>query len=65
MATLRVEEVEAVADDTASTARRPDAVMHWGGLAGRAALDILEWPAAAAVGVAVGRRRAHPHRTTT
>jgi hypothetical protein len=52
----------AVAEDIASTARRPDAVLYWAGLAGLAALGVLEWPAAAAVGVGVaiahGRRRA-------
>ncbi len=56
MATLRVKQVEAMADDIASKARRPDAVLCWGGLAGLAALGILEWPAAAAVEVAAGRR---------
>jgi hypothetical protein len=56
MATLRVKQVEAMADDIASTARRPDAVLCRGGLAGLAALGSLEWPAAAAVGVAAGRR---------
>ena len=62
MATQQVKQVEAVADDIASTARRPDAVMDRGGLAGPAALGSLEWPAAAAVGVAA---EARPHRATT
>jgi hypothetical protein len=52
----------AVAEDIASTARRPDAVLYWTGLAGLAVLGVLEWPAAAAVGVGIaianGRRRA-------
>jgi hypothetical protein len=43
----------AVAEDVLSTARRPDALLYWGGLAGLAALGVLEWPAAAAVGVGV------------
>ncbi|SFL55171.1 hypothetical protein [Geodermatophilus ruber] len=51
-----------VAADIVSTARRPDAVVYWGGLAGLVALGVLEWPAAAAVGVGVavasGARRA-------
>ena len=51
-----------VADDVASTARRPDAVLYWGGLAGLAALGVLEWPVAAVAGVGVavanGVRRA-------
>jgi hypothetical protein len=51
----------AVAEDIVSTARRPDAVLYWAGLAGLAALGALEWPAAAAVGVGIaiasGRRR--------
>jgi hypothetical protein len=65
MATLRVKQVEATADDIASTARRPDAVLCRGGLAGPAALGILEWPAATAAGVAAGRRRSCPHWATT
>jgi hypothetical protein len=60
--TLPVTVARVVADDIASTARRPDAVLYWGGLVGLAALGVLEWPAAAAVGVGVaiasGRRRA-------
>lgn len=51
-----------VAEDIVSTARRPDAVLYWGGLAGLAALGVLEWPAAVALGVGVavasGIRRA-------
>lgn len=65
MALLRVKEVKAVTDDIASTARRRDAVMYWGGLAGLAAVIILERPAAGGVGVAAERRRARPHRATT
>ena len=58
---LPVTVVAAVADDVAATARRPDAVVYWGGLVGMAALGVLEWPVAAAVGVGIavanGRRR--------
>jgi hypothetical protein len=50
-----------VADDVAAAARRPDAVIYWGGLGGMATLGVLEWPVAAAVGVGIavvnGRRR--------
>jgi hypothetical protein len=60
--TLPVTVARAVADDIASTARRPDAVLYWGGLVGLAALGVLEWPVAVAAGVGVavasGRRRA-------
>ena len=39
-------------------------LLYWGGLAGLAALGVLEWPAAVAVGVGVaiasGVRRARP-----
>lgn len=38
--------VRQVADDVASTARRPDAVVYVGGLLGQAALGVLEWPVA-------------------
>lgn len=54
--------VRQVADDVASTARRPDAVVYVGGLLGLAALGVLEWPVAAVAGVGVavanGVRRA-------
>jgi|tagenome__1003787_1003787.scaffolds.fasta_scaffold20800685_2 hypothetical protein len=67
-ATLPVKVVMTVADDIASTAHRPDAVLYWGGLAGLAALGIFEWPVAAAVGVGVavanGRRRPRPQQPT-
>ena len=53
IATAPITAVRSVADDVASTARRPDAVLYWGGLAGLAALGVLEWPAALAVGVGV------------
>ena len=52
IATAPITAVRNVADDVASTARRPDAVLYWGGLAGLAALGVLEWPAALAVGSA-------------
>lgn len=41
-----------VRDDVAA-ARRPDAVLYWGGAAGFAAMGVLEFPVAAAVGVGV------------
>ena len=60
--TLPVTVAKAVADDIVTTAQRPDAVLYWGGLAGLAALGIIDVPVAAAVGVGVaiagGRRRA-------
>jgi hypothetical protein len=52
----------AVVDDVVSAARRPDTVLYGGALIGLAALGVLEWPVAAAVGVGVavasGVRRA-------
>lgn len=42
-----------VAQDVVVTARRPEAVLYWGGLAALAALGVLDWPAAAALGVGV------------
>ena len=54
--------VREMADDVASTLRRPDAVLYLGGVVGLAALGILEWPVAAVAGVglavASGVRRA-------
>jgi hypothetical protein len=51
-----------LADDVASTLRRPDAVLYLAGVVGLATVGILEWPvvAVAGVGLAVanGRRRA-------
>jgi hypothetical protein len=51
-----------LAEDITRTARRPDAVLFWAGLAGLAALGALDWPAAAAIGVGIavasGARRA-------
>ncbi|MCU1615282.1 MAG: hypothetical protein JWO98_2822 [Frankiales bacterium] len=51
-----------VGEDITRTARRPDAVLFWAGLAGLAALGALDWPAAAAIGVGIavagGARRA-------
>jgi hypothetical protein len=50
-----------VADDVASTLRRPDAVLYLAGVVGLAALGVVEWPvvAVAGVGLAIanGRRR--------
>jgi hypothetical protein len=60
--TAPVTVVREVADDVASAARRPDAVVYWGGLAALAALGAIELPVAAALGVGVavagGIRRA-------
>ena len=51
-----------VADDVASTLRRPDAVLYLAGVVGLAAVGVLEWPVVAVAGVglaiASGRRRA-------
>lgn len=62
--TFPVTAVRAVAEDVVSTAKRPEALVYWGGLAGLAVLGALEWPVAAAVGVGVaianGRRRSRP-----
>src|SRR5689334_36239 len=41
------------ADDVAAAARRPDAVLYWGGLAALAALAAMVLPVAAAIGVGV------------
>jgi hypothetical protein len=61
LVTLPATVTREIADDIAETARRPDAVLYWGGLVGLAALGVLDWPAAvvAGVGVAIasGRRR--------
>src|SRR3954469_16978822 len=61
-ATLPAKVVMAVADDIASTARRPDAVLYWGGLAGLAALGVFEWagPPARGGGGGVGQRPPRP-----
>ena len=53
VATFPITAARAVAEDVVSAARRPDALAYWGGLAGLAALGILDWPVAAAVGVGV------------
>jgi hypothetical protein len=54
--------VRTLVDDVAGAARRPDAVLTWVGLAGLAAVGVIEAPVAAVVGVAVavagGVRRA-------
>lgn len=42
-----------VVDDVTTAARRPDAVLYWGGLAVLAAVGVIEAPVAAAVGVGV------------
>jgi hypothetical protein len=51
-----------VVDDLGAAARRPEAVLYWGGLAAMTALGVIELPVAAAVGVGVavagGFRRA-------
>src|SRR5690348_2350399 len=51
--TAPVTVVREVADDVAAAARRPDAVLYWGGLAALAALGAIELPVAAALGVGV------------
>jgi hypothetical protein len=51
--TAPVTAARVVADDLASAARRPDAVVYWGGLAALAALGAIELPVAAALGVGV------------
>lgn len=60
--TLPATATVAVVDDVASAVRRPDAVLYGGALVGLAAVGILEWPVAAALGVGVaiasGVRRA-------
>jgi hypothetical protein len=60
--TLPVTATVAVVDDVVSAVRRPDTVLYGGALVGLAALGILDWPVAAAVGVGVvvasGARRA-------
>lgn len=52
-ATLPVRAAGALAGDLSGAARRPDAVLYWGGLAGLAALGVLDWPVAATIGVGV------------
>lgn len=42
-----------IAEDLAGSARRPDVVAYWAGLVGLAALEVLEWPAAVALGVGI------------
>jgi len=60
--TFPVNATRTVLEDVVSTARRPDALLYYGGLAGLAALGVLEWPVAAVTGlgvaVASGARRA-------
>jgi hypothetical protein len=60
--TLPVTATVAVVDDVVSAVRRPDVVLYGGALAGLAALGVLAWPVAGAVGVGVavasGVRRA-------
>ena len=60
--TLPVTATVAVVDDVVSAARRPDVVLYGGALAGLAAVGVLAWPVAGAVGVGVavasGVRRA-------
>jgi uncharacterized protein (DUF2267 family) len=53
-----------VVEDVVSTARRPDALLYYGGLAGLAVLGVLEWPVAAAtgLGVAVASGARHARR---
>jgi hypothetical protein len=53
-----------VVEDVVSTARRPDALLYYGGLAGLAVLGVLEWPVAAVagLGVAVASGARHARR---
>ena len=54
--------IRTLVDDVTGAARRPDAVLSWVGLAGLAAVGVIEAPVAAVVGVAIavagGVRRA-------
>jgi hypothetical protein len=62
--TFPVRVAGAVVGDISSTARRPDALLYWAGLAGAAVVGAIEWPVAAAIGVGVavahGVRRGRP-----
>jgi len=53
LVTLPVRVSQGLAHDVAVTARNPQAVAYWGGLAGLAVLGALEWPVAAAAGLGV------------
>jgi len=62
--TMPVTMTRTVVEDVVSTARRPDALLYYGGLAGLAVLGVLEWPVAAAtgLGVAVASGARHARR---
>ena len=49
--------INAVARDIADTARRPEVIAYWAGLAGVTLLGAIEWPVAVAVGVGVAIAR--------
>jgi hypothetical protein len=65
--TAPVAVAQMIADDVATTASRPDAVLYWGGVAGLALLGVIDWPVAAIAGVGVavanGRRRSRDKHT--
>ena len=44
---------QGLAHDVAVTARNPEAVAYWGGLAALAVVGALEWPVAVAAGLGV------------
>jgi uncharacterized protein (DUF2267 family) len=62
--TMPVTMTRTVVEDVVSTARRPDALLYYGGLAGLAVLGVLEWPVAAVagLGVAVASGARHARR---
>ena len=51
--TFPVRASERLVRDVGVTARNPEAVAYWGGLAALAVVGALEWPVAAAAGVGV------------
>jgi len=51
--TFPVRVSQGLAHDVAVTARNPEAVAYWGGLAALAVVGALEWPVAAAAGLGV------------
>jgi hypothetical protein len=53
LVTFPVRVSQSLVRDVAVTARNPEAVAYWGGLAGLAVLGALEWPVAAAAGLGV------------
>jgi hypothetical protein len=51
--TFPVRVTRGLVHDVAVTARQPEAVAYWGGLAALAVVGVLEWPVAAAAGLGV------------